>query len=137
MISLVSVLLILSLFWAMISEKTKDIGILRAMGASKMGVAWLWIGYGAMLGVLGAAAGIALAYLVVLNINPIHEWMGEALGISVWDPRIYYFTKIPNEVRTPHAVAVFIAGILSAMIGAIIPAWRAARMHPVQALRFE
>lgn len=137
MISLVSAFLILAIFWAMISEKTKDIGILRAMGASRAGVAGLWIAYGTALGVVGSALGMALAYVVVTNINPIHEWLGAQLGIVIWDPRIYYFTIIPNQVRGEHALWVFLSGVVCASIGAIIPAVRAAIMHPVKALRFE
>ncbi len=137
MVSLVSVILVLSIFWAMISEKTRDIGILRAIGASRSGVAWVWLGYGLVIGITGSILGIAGAYAIVKNINPIHEWLGEAMGIVIWDPRIYYFTRIPNNVETRHAVIVGIGGVLSCFVGAIIPAARAAAMHPVRALRFE
>lgn len=137
LISLTAVFLVLSIFWSMISEKTKDIGILRAMGAGRAGVAGLWTGYGAALGFVGAVLGTMLAYAIVLNINPIHEWLGRALHIVIWDPRVYYFTTIPNQVDTTHAIIVFVGGVLSAVVGALIPAWRAARMDPVKSLRFE
>jgi lipoprotein-releasing system permease protein len=136
-ISLVAVFLVLAIFWSMISEKTRDIGILRAMGASRSGVAGLWLFYGFLLGLTGAILGTALAYSIVLNINPIHEWLGRALDIQVWDPRIYYFTVIPAKVDTFHATLVFGGGVLSAVLGALIPAVHAARMNPVRALRFE
>lgn len=137
MVSLVSVILVLSIFWAMISEKTRDIGILRAIGASRSGVAWVWLGYGLTIGITGSILGLAGAFAIVRNINPIHEWLGEAMGIVIWDPRIYYFTNIPSKVETSHAVIVGIGGVLSCFVGAIIPAVRAAAMHPVRALRFE
>ncbi len=137
LISLTAVFLVLSIFWSMISEKTKDIGILRAMGAGRAGVAGLWTAYGGALGVVGAILGTLLAYAIVININPIHEWLGRALHVVIWDPRVYYFTTIPNQVDTPHAVMVFAGGVLSAVVGALIPAWRAARMDPVKSLRFE
>ncbi len=136
-ISLVAVFLVLSIFWSMISEKTRDIGILRAMGASRSGVAGLWLFYGFLLGLTGAILGTALAYSIVLNINPIHEWLGRALDIQVWDPRIYYFTVIPAKVDPFHASLVFAGGVFSAVLGALIPALHAARMNPVRALRFE
>src|SRR4030095_5797555 len=72
-ISLTSVFLVLAIFWAMVSEKTKDIGVLRAIGASRGGVAWIWLRYGLAIGVVGALVGGGLAYLIVTNINPIHE----------------------------------------------------------------
>lgn len=137
LISLVSVVLLFSIFWSMVSEKTKDVGILRALGASRGGVAWLFMRYGLLLGIVGSAAGLALAYLIVTNINPIHEWMGSALGVQVWDPSVYYFVDIPNKVDPVRAAMVAGVGILSALVGAIAPALRAAWMDPVRALRFE
>jgi lipoprotein-releasing system permease protein len=136
-ISLTAVFLVLAIFWSMISEKTKDIGVLRALGASKTGVAGLWLGYGLAIGLVGSSVGMVVAYFVVKNINPIHEWMGRALGITIWNPEVYYFTQIPSKIDWNHALIVFIGGALSSVVGALIPALRAANMDPVRALRFE
>jgi lipoprotein-releasing system permease protein len=137
MISLVAVVLILAIFWSMVAEKTKDIGILRAMGASKLGVAWVWIRYGLVIGVVGGLLGGLTAFAIVHNINPIHEWMGAALKIQIWDPRVYYFTTIPNKMDPTHAAIVMIGFVLASGVGALVPALRAAMLHPVRALRFE
>ncbi|HYD01117.1 MAG TPA: FtsX-like permease family protein [Phycisphaerales bacterium] len=137
LIWIVCAVLIMSIFWAMISEKTKDIGILRAMGASGPGVAGLWLLYGLTIGVVGTAIGLGLAWLIVTNINPIHEWLGARFGISVWDPKVYYFAEIPHIVDPMRAVAVAVSGVFFSLLGAVIPAARAALMHPVKALRFE
>lgn len=137
LISLVSSFLVLAIFWAMISEKTKDIGILRAMGASATGIAWLWIRYGMIIGVVGSLIGLALAALIVLNINEIHEFLGENLGLTVWDPKVYYFSEIPSKLESHRVLVVAASGIFFSTVGAIIPAIRAARMDPVKALRFE
>lgn len=136
-ISLTSVFLVFAIFWSMISEKTKDIGVLRAIGASRGGVAWLFVRYGLAIGIVGSLAGTGLAYLIVLNINPIHEWLGEQLGIWVWDPQVYLFSTIPSRVEPARAAAVAMSGVLSSALGALIPAARAAWMDPVKALRFE
>lgn len=136
-ISLTAVFLVLAIFWSMVSEKTKDVGVLRSLGASRAGIAWLWLRYGLAIGIVGALIGGLLAYLIVTNINPIHDWMGRALGITIWDPRIYYFTVIPNKVELPKAAIVMAVGVLSSVLGALWPAVRAARMDPVKALRFE
>jgi lipoprotein-releasing system permease protein len=136
-ISLTASFLILAIFWSMVAEKTKDIGILRAVGASRAGVLWLWLRYGLVIGVIGACLGGSLAYLIVTNINPIHEWLGSAFGIQVWDPRVYYFSVIPNRVDPVRAAIVLAAGVGFSVLGALLPAIRAARMDPVRALRFE
>lgn len=136
-ISAVAAALILAIFWAMVSEKTRDIGTLRAVGASQWGVAWLWLRYGMVIGFVGAALGLGLAYLIVTNINPIHEWMIQALDISLWDPKVYYFATIPNVVEPGRAAIVAVGAIVFSLIGALIPAVRAAMMDPVKALRFE
>jgi len=129
--------LILAIFWAIVREKTRDIGILRAIGASRAGVSSLWLGYALVIGLIGAGAGVGVAHIVVWNINDIHDWLGMTLGISVWSPEIYYISKIPNEVDPRKAGIVVLAGISFAVCGALIPAIRAAYMDPVKALRFE
>ncbi|MBX3385119.1 MAG: ABC transporter permease [Phycisphaeraceae bacterium] len=136
-ISFVAACLILSIFWAMVSEKTRDIGTLRAVGASRLGIAWLWLRYGAAIGLVGGLLGLGAATLIVWNINPIHEWMGRALRITIWDPKVYYFPTIPNKVQPWQAGVVFSGALLFSLFGALIPAVRAARMDPVKALRFE
>jgi lipoprotein-releasing system permease protein len=154
-----TVFLVLAIFWSMISEKTKDIGVLRALGASTPGVAWLWLRYGAAIGIVGATLGLGAGYLIVTNINAIHDWLGEVLGpwlsdrftsisgwfgggpveisLVIWDPRVYYFVEIPKEVELSKAIIVFVVGVLTCVLGALIPAVRSARMDPVKALRFE
>ncbi len=136
-ISLTSAFLVFAIFWSMIAEKTKDIGILRALGASRWGVAGVWLFYGIAIGIVGAILGLGLGALIIHNINPIHEWIGNAFGLTIWDPRIYYFTKIPNDLTLDKAIIVCAGGVLCSIVGALIPSIRAARMDPVRALRFE
>lgn len=136
-VSFTSVFLVLAIFWSMVSEKTKDIGILRALGASTPGVAWLWIRYGTAIGLIGATLGTVAGYIVVTNINSIHDWIGDVTGLVIWDPRTYYFIEIPHEVDISKAVIVFVVGVLTCVLGSLIPAFHSAKMDPVKALRFE
>ena len=141
-VSLTSIFLVLAIFWAMISEKTKDIGVLRALGASRGGIAWLWLRYGLAIGIGGSLLGGALAWLIVTNINPIHDsmiTMGRMFdqNWAIWDPRIYVFTEIPNDMELSKAVTIMLGGIVASVLGALWPALRAARMDPVKSLRFE
>jgi len=136
-VSFTTVFLVLAIFWSMATEKTKDIGVLRALGASPPGIAWLWIQYGAAIGIVGSILGTAIGYLIVININAIHDWMGRSFGLVIWDPRQYYFIEIPSQVDLSKAIIVFVVGMLTCVLGALIPAWHSARMDPVKALRFE
>jgi lipoprotein-releasing system permease protein len=136
-VCLTVVFLVIAIFWSMVREKTMDIGVLRAVGAGRGGVAGLWLTYGLAIGLVGSSLGLVASTLLVRNINPIHEWLGDALGIVIWDPQVYYFTKIPAAIDPSHAVIVFVGGVLSCVVGALIPALRAAYMQPVRALRNE
>lgn len=136
-ISLTAVFMVLAIFWAMVSEKTKDIGVLRAIGASRSGVAGVWLTYGLTIGIVGSLLGGVAAILIVNNINPIHDWLGRQLGIVVWNPKVYYFTQIPSKIDAFHATLVLVGGVLSSVAGALIPALKAAHMDPVKSLRFE
>jgi lipoprotein-releasing system permease protein len=136
-ISITATFMILSIFWAMISEKTRDIGVLRAIGAGRAGIASLWLGYGLLIGLIGSLLGGLVACLIVWNINPIHDWLTNRLNMPIWDPKVYYFTEIPSRVEPWKAALVLAGGVVFSVLGALIPAVRAARMDPVQSLRFE
>ncbi len=136
-ISITAVFLVLSIFWSMVNEKTRDIGILRSLGASRAGIAWLWLRYGLVIGVVGSILGGLLSYAIVRNINPIHEWLGSVLGIVVWDPKVYYFSEIPNRMDPGTMGIVLLGGVFASALGALVPSLRAAFMDPVRALRYE
>lgn len=136
-ISLVAVILVLAIFWTVVQQKTRDIGILRAVGASRLGITWLFLRYGTALGVVGVAIGAALACTIVWNINPIHHFLGEEFGIVIWDPKVYIFDEVPHTVNPYFAAIIMVAGVLFAIVGALIPAIRAATIDPVTALRYE
>lgn len=136
-ISLVAVVMIAVIFYMIVLEKTRDIGILRSIGASRSGVAGIFLLYGAVIGVIGAALGTALSFAVVLNINAIHEWLGKTFGLVIWDRSVYFFDKIPARIDPVELTIVLAVAIVASVVGAFVPAIKAARLHPVESLRYE
>ncbi len=128
---------ILATFFMIVVEKTKDIGILKALGAPSQGIMSIFLGYGLSLGAVGTGAGILLGLIFVWNINLIANLIQLITGQEVFDPTIYYFSEIPTIINPVMIVWVAFGAISIAVLASVLPAIRAARMHPVEALRYE
>jgi lipoprotein-releasing system permease protein len=136
-VSIVAIFLIFCIFYMIVMEKTRDIGIIKSVGATSGGVAAIFLGYGLVIGIVGAGVGLLGAYSLVHNINEIHGWMSHHLGITVWDPRVYAFDTIPNTMDVRETSIIILVAIVSSVLGALLPAIRAARMNPIEAIRWE
>ena len=204
-ISVVAVVMVATTFYMTVLEKTRDIGVLRAVGASQAGVMGLFLGYGLAVGIVGSLLGLALALGIVWHLNEIQDWLAHSLGVSahyawcgagglligafiggtigyfrmnvlklglwfalaglligltgawisldqveglaynlnhtiyfkMWDPQTYYFDRIPDHVKFFDALSIVLGAIVSSVAGALIPAVLAARLNPVEALRYE
>jgi lipoprotein-releasing system permease protein len=128
---------ILAIFSMIVVEKTRDIGILKALGASNGGVMKIFLGYGLLLGLVGAALGTALGVAFTMNINAIEQKLTDWTGQQIFDRSVYYFKDIPTDIQ-PLSVALIVLGSVAiAVVFSILPALRAAWLHPVRALRYE
>lgn len=222
-ISLVAIIMVATTFYMIVLEKTRDIGVLRAIGAPASGVLGLFLFYGLAIGLIGAAAGVWLAWFTVTNLNNLQDALANKLatlitsvviafavaltvsigvaiarkrrdfslgagvtlflaifislmaitfyafpsiylpgitnaqimidgkldidpnsnaldskfGWRMWDPQLYFFEKIPDQVDWNEVFWIWLGAVLSSVLGAIIPAVIAARLNPVEALRYE
>jgi lipoprotein-releasing system permease protein len=128
---------ILAIFYMIVVEKTRDIGILKSLGAPAGGVMSIFLTYGLSLGMVGSGVGMVLGLLFVRYINQIADLLGRLTGRPVFDPQIYYFYSIPTIVDPKTVAWIVIGAVAIAVAASILPARRAARLHPVEALRYE
>lgn len=128
---------VLAIFSMIVSEKTRDIGILKSLGASNRGVMSIFLGYGLLLGVIGCGLGTGLGLWITHNVNEIEEWLASIRGSHIFDRDVYYFDKIPVNVEGPSVFYVNLGAAAIAVLFSVLPALRAARLQPVRALRFE
>ncbi len=137
-ISMVAVVLIGCIFWMIVVQKTRDIGIIKSIGASARGVAMIFVGFGVAVGVLGAALGAATGSLFVWYINDIQDFLVSLdPNLRVWSPDVYTFDSIPNVVKVDEVLVICLIAVVASAIGALIPATIAGRVWPVKALRYE
>ena len=131
------VLLVFCIFYMIVRLKQKDIAIIKSCGAAGSSVAWIFVGFGACVGVIGSGVGVILGYVITKNVNMIEEWIRIIFGLKLWKSSVYMFSKIPNEVDWPWALVFVLIAIVAAAVGTLIPAIVASRTKPVEILRYE
>jgi len=137
-ISVVAIFLVGCIFYMIVQQKTRDIGIVKSVGATSIGVANIFLAYGAAVGVVGGALGTIIGSLFVLYINEFQDLLIKIHpSAQVWSPEVYAFDRIPNHVNPLHAIIIYGIAIAASMFGSLWASIRAARVWPVEALRYE
>lgn len=121
----------------LVKNKTRDIAILRTMGASQGSVMRIFLISGAAVGVLGTIAGIILGLLFAVFIEPIQDVISFLSGVNIFDPEVYSLYRLPARIDWGEVVFVAAWGFFMAVIATLPPSFRAGRMDPVEALRNE
>ncbi len=137
LIIIVAAFNIISSMIMMVKDKGRDIAILRTMGASRGMILRIFILSGASIGILGTVAGFGLGILITENLEAIRQFIQNALHMELFAAEIYFFTRLP-AVIVPHEVAaVVIMALALSFLATLYPSWRAARLDPVEGLRYE
>jgi lipoprotein-releasing system permease protein len=137
LIVLVAALNIISGLIMLVKDKGSDIAILRTMGASSGAVMRIFFMTGAAIGLVGTFAGVLLGVVVCLNVESIRQFFSWVSGTVLFDPQLYFLSQLPAEMDISETISVVIMALTLSFIATIFPAWRASKLDPVQALRYE
>jgi lipoprotein-releasing system permease protein len=137
LIVLVAALNIISGLWMLVKNKGRDIAILRSMGADQGAILRIFFMAGASIGVLGALAGFVVGALFCTFIRQIQEFVQWLFGTVVFSPDVYFLSHIPARISWLEIAVIMTAALSMSFLAVLFPAWRASRIDPVEALRYE
>lgn len=137
LIILVAAFNVISSLIMMVKDKTRDIAILRTIGAGRGSIMRIFLMCGASVGITGTLAGVVLGVVFCWNIQTIQGWVEAITGASVFNPEVYYLTHLPSRLDPGEVTQVVIMALSLSLLATLYPSWRAARTDPVEALRHE
>jgi lipoprotein-releasing system permease protein len=137
LIVLVAALNIVSGLIMLVKDKGSDIAILRTMGASQGSIMRIFLITGAAIGVVGTLTGFFVGMLICLNIESIRQFLSWLTNTELFSPELYFLSRLPAEIDFGETTAVVIMALTLSFLATLYPSWRAARLDPVDALRYE
>ena len=137
LIVLVAALNIISGLIMLVKDKGRDIAILRTMGATSNSVMRIFVMTGAAIGVTGTLAGVVLGVVVCWNVESIRQFFSWLSGTTIFNPELYFLSQLPARMDPGETVSVILMALGLSFLATLFPAWRAARLDPVEALRYE
>ena len=118
-------------------QKTREIGVLKALGARTGQVISVFLIQGMVIGLFGVVSGLALGMTLIRWRNEVSQWLAATLGVEIFPRSVYQFNEIPAEVVPSDVALICISAFVICSLAALIPAWIASRLDPVKALRCE
>jgi lipoprotein-releasing system permease protein len=137
LIVLVAALSILSALIMLVKDKTRNIAILRTMGASQGAVMRIFLITGTAIGVVGTMTGFVVGTLFCANIETLRQFLSWLTSTELFDPNLYFLSRLPAEMDLGETTAVVVLALTLSFLATLYPSWRAARLDPVEALRSE
>jgi lipoprotein-releasing system permease protein len=137
LIVLVAALNIISGLIMLVKDKSSDIAILRTMGATQGAIMRVFLITGSSIGAVGTLAGFLLGTVVCLNIDTIRRFLSWLTNRDLFNPELYFLSKLPADMNVKETTAVVVMALGLSLLATLYPSWRAARLDPVEALRYE
>jgi len=137
LIILIAALNIISGLTMLVKDKGKDIAILRTMGATRGSILRIFFITGAVIGIAGTIAGFVLGVVICLNVENIRQFLSGLSGTTLFDPTLYFLSRLPADIDSGETTRIVAMAIGLSFLATLFPAWRAAKLDPVEALRYE
>ncbi len=137
-IGLISVFIVFVVLYMVVSNKVRDIGVLKSVGASNFGVLSMFLGFAFLAGSIGTALGTLGGWQFLVHINTLEGWLYKQFGFQLWNRSLYVgIDEIPNQINPDVLVGIIITAIAACLVGALIPSLQAARLRPAQTLQVD